>query len=341
MLLREKLKVEESFKLIKSNWHSDEIEYKEMGISSLNYNGKTIIILCGNNTKQPEKAKAYANYCFSWLKGFAKKNEVTTYSIFYPNKQPLNNNMVINTAFDYKALAETIFNKILYNHGEILSADEIVKNLNDVIFMGHSIGGFIMNELITELEKMLKNNKFSKTEIKKVLSGVIFVSYSPYKLVDAEINNICIAPIYDTVGSTKLAYEKLKTCKNVVCSNPKFNFKNIDKFKFESYSEFLEVYKHFMKHEEVMYFASENTFVATPNLLYDDGIKEDHNLTGAICYPRENIHQTDAGILTSNLMSFVFSHVLSHQKENVSFEIYKQAVKEAYLYKNQNLNKEI
>ena len=191
-----------------------------------------------------------------------------------------------------------------------------------------------MSELMNELEKLLQKENFSESDIKKIFSSIVFVSYSPYKFVDAEINNICVAPIYDTVGSTKLAYEKLKESRDVVCSNPEFSFKSLEKFKFETYSEFLELYKCFMNNEDVLYFMNNNTFVATPNLLFDDGIKEDHNLTGAINYSRKTPYQTNAGILTSLLLTFIFKYILSNKKKNVSFkEIYKQAIKEAEMHK--------
>ena len=68
----------------------------------------------------------------------------------------------------------------------------------------------------------------------------------------------------------------------------------------------------------VSYIAGDNTFIAAPNLMYDDGIKEDHNLAGAIDYQMKNPYKTQAGEATTNLMHRLFRYVFEADRKNLN-----------------------
>ena len=53
------------------------------------------------------------------------------------------------------------------------------------------------------------------------------------------------------------------------------------------------------------------SFIVTPNLLYDDGFKEDHNLAGVINYTHESPLKTKSGKITTELLKQIFNYRLS------------------------------
>ena len=291
MLYNSKRDVNDCFQVVETTIPIQSREIQTKNISDIKIKGKTLICLCGNNTRDPLRAKQYAAYGFRWLTGCKEKEDITAYSVFYPHEQPLFTNLSQNPAFDYNALSEEMFGQIINADGKKQSVEEIIKTFGQTVFFGHSVGGLVMNELMEGLKKLLRENEFSPAEIEKVYKSIVFVAYSPYQVVDAPINAIYIAPVYDSIGSTMRAYAKVMQ-NGGVCSDAKFIEKKEELLSQEYYMEFLDVYEHLMGNRLSAYYLGGNTLCATPNLLYGDGAKEDHGMAGII---GDSPFQTEAG----------------------------------------------
>lgn len=313
------------FAVVKSQKNSNnQIIFEKTDISSIDFKQKSIVILCGNNSKSQSRGELYAYFCHSWLKNMYNKNNITTYSIYYPNKQPLFNENPHFT-LNYDGLATEMFKKAIYKDGQILTVDEIKRNIGNVVFFGHSAGGYVMNELMISLNKILSDENFTKSQIKSIYESVVFIAYAPYELVKAPIKSVYVAPVYDTIGSTKLVYKYLLKHKNATSSMPNLDILGLNKLTERTNEKFMKRYIEKIKELHTLYFSNDNSIISTPNLLYDDGVKEDHNLAGAVQYNANNPHQTKAGKLTAKFLSDVFNYCLSTKRENFNIkDLYKQ-----------------
>lgn len=320
MYYNEKNDIRDSFSVVKAKatQNPGELDIAEVGINDIKLKGKTAIILCGNNTRDPGRGAFYAHCFTGWIDDEQLKKDTTIYSIFYPKDQPLRTNFDIDTRFDYNALAESIFGQAVTKNGKTQSTEEIISNLSDVVFFGHSIGGFVMNELMFGLGKMLRDRNFSDEDINRVYENIVFIAYSPYSLVAAPINHIYVTPLYDSMGSTKLVYDRMIKVGNMTSSNPKLDIQNICKFRSTSYYNFLKLFEIAMSGEDIVYFSDHNSLIATPNLLFSDGVKEDHNFAGIINYPSKHPYKTKAGELTTEFLKSAVTYTLSTDREKFS-----------------------
>ena len=303
------------------------LSFTKIEPSSIDFNEKSIIILCGNNSTSQSKAEFYAYLCRNWLENSHNNSNLSTYSIYYPNTQPLFNEDS-SIKLDYKGLAREIFEQVIYKNKQVLAVEEIKKNLNNVIFFGHSAGGLVMDELMHNLGEMLSITNLSQADIKQIYKSIVFIAYAPYSLVKAPIYSVYVAPIYDTVGSTKLVYSKIIKSKSFVSSNPNLNILGENKLSTRGRIQFIKKYKEAINHNKTLYFANKNSLIATPNLLYCNERKEDHNFAGVIVYPNENPYQTEAGKLTAQFLSSAFNYSLSTNRENFNIiDLYEDIIK--------------
>lgn len=316
------------FAVVKSERkENSDITIEKVDISSIDIKKKCIVILCGNNSKSQRRAERYAYLCRSWLKDSQHKYGTTTYSIYYPNEQPLFNE---NPYFDlnYKDLAKNIFDQVIFKNNKIKTVDAIKRDLSNVVFFGHSAGGYVMNELMKNLSEMLSQVNFSKSDIKNIFESIVFIGYAPYKLVDAPIKSIYVAPIYDTIGSAKLVYKRMLKSKNPIISNPDLDILEDERLNERTTEKFLYRYKEKLCGENTVYYLDKNSMFATPNLLYYDGQKEDHNLAGAINYNNRNIYQTRAGKMTAKFLCDAFDYCLTSKRDELNIEdLYQQTIK--------------
>lgn len=327
----------EYFKVVKTNIVNGGIAHDEIDFSSINYNGKTIIVLCGNNTKNPIKAGAYSTHCLYWSKQYEDISNVTSYSIFYPSIQPLSNNLIPNPALDYGFLADNLFDPVLYKNGKVQPVNDVINSFGDITFFGHSVGGFVMNELMEKLTTKLRNEHFSEADIQNVYSHITFISYSPFALVEYPIKAIYIAPVYDSVGSTKLVYNHMTSKDNFIASTPNIDTKHICGFNELTNVDFAQTYNNYTNAEDAIYFRNENTLIAVPNLLYFDGISEDHNLAGVIHYNSECPYKTNAGRIATDFCDTVFKYSIETPRENFSTEqLFNQVTND--LHQSQEIN---
>ncbi len=342
MIYGEKFKAEECFSLMKLSCSSDKINYEELDISSIKFDSKTIVILCGNNTKNISRAGAYMTYCANWLKGSPLEKDCTIYSIYYPQSQPLDNGLKTNLRFDYEGLSNILFEQVIYKNSKRASVEEIVKHLSDVMFFGHSIGGYVMNEITYELGKKLKYEGFTKQEINKIFSSIVFVGYSPFALVDAPTKNIYIAPIYDSLGSVKLVCEKMEEDGTFVSSNQSVDVTKVCQSAIDSHLGFVQIYNEAINNQDTTYYANHNCLIATPNLLLDDGTqKEDHNMAGIIDHPYANQHKTRAGEITTKLIEYLFKYILLVERRKLSTKrLYNKVTKLTELLEEDDLKRE-
>ena len=349
-MYNEKQDISDSFAVIKANQTKPDemVSVSEVDVNSINFENKTIVVFCGNNTRDSRRASFYASCIYSWIKDDTVRKNTDIYSVYYPKDQPISSSFETDTRFDYDALAKALFEKAIIKNGKIQTTDQIIKNLSTVVFFGHSIGGFVMNELMFGLGKFLNERNFSDEDIKKIYEKIIFIAYSPYSLVAAPVNHIYITPLYDSLGSTKLVYDRMLKVGNMVTSNPKLDIQNICKFRSASYYNFLKLFELAMKDQDTLYFHDHNSVIATPNLLYFndyDGIKEDHNLAGVISYPTKNPYKTKAGELTTDFLIKTFDYALSTSREKFSTaELFKKITSDSPASKNeqsQTENKEL
>lgn len=314
----EKKDANETFGVLKVNIENNNFKEEPVSLDSIKFDGKTIVSLCGNDTKSNNRAAFYSKCCLSWLDDKVNKDNITSYSIFYPLEQPLMTNFAINPKFNYDELANSLFEQIFTKDGKTQAPDEVAKNLSDVVFFGHSIGGFVMNELMYGLGQMMQERNFTDEDMRKVYQNIVFIAYSPYMLVAAPINHIYITPMYDSMGSTKLVYDRMIQVGNMKSSNPNFDIHNLCKFRATSYSNFLKLYETAMGDEDTIYFADHNALIATPNLLFNDGTIEDHNFAGVLNYPFKHPNKTKAGELTTKFIGDAFDYSLLTSRDKFS-----------------------
>lgn len=313
------------YAVLKSEYNQiDELKFEKIGISEINFNEKSVIILCGNNTTSQRRAEFYAHLCRNWVDKFDQK-KLKTYSIYYPSIQPLfNENLSLKLDYDYLALQ--MFNNIIFKGNKILSAEEIKNKLSNVVFFGHSAGGYVMNELMFSLGKILKGCDFSTVDIKKIYESIVFIAYAPYELVKSPVKSICVAPIYDSMGSSKLVYKHVLKSKNAISSAYGLNF-GAKSNNQEMIEKFLNNCNTEIKLNNTIYFMNKNSVFSTPNLLYYDGKMEDHNFAGAIIYKTKNQHQTEAGVLTAKFLKHAFNYSLITKREQFNLkELYQHSL---------------
>ena len=318
MRYNEKKEINHSFNVLKVNLSGDGFTETLVDPNSIIFDGKTIVSLCGNDTRDPNRAGFYSKCCLSWLGENSPKDKVTAYSVFYPSDQPLKTNFELDTQFDYDALANAIFGQIFTKNENPQTPEEAANNLKDVVFFGHSIGGFVMNELMYGLGKMMAERNFSDDDMRKVYKNIVFIAYSPYTLIAAPINHIYITPMYDSMGSTKLVYDRMVQVGNMRSSNPSFDIHTLCKFRATSYSNFLKLYETAMRGEDTIYFADHNALIATPNILFNNGRIEDHNFAGVLNYPFKHPYKTKAGELTTRFIGQAFDYALTTERDRFS-----------------------
>lgn len=306
------------FAVIKSRMNSNnELIFEKSDTHSIDFREKSIVILCGNNSRSQRKGEFYAHLCHNWLKGSGQEHKVTTYSIYYPNYQPLFNENS-NIQLNYQSLAEDLFGKIVKNNKGPHAVFKIKQSLSNVVFFGHSAGGYVMNKLMNSFGQMLKNNNFSKHEIREIYESIVFVAYAPYMLVDAPIKSVYVAPVYDTMGSTQRVYKYMLKSKNIVSSDPKLDIWGDNKINARKTECFVEKFKEKMQNRNALYFLDRNSLISTPNLLYSLGEKEDHNFAGVVEYPKTNPYQTKAGRQTTKFLNNVFKYCLTADRDHFS-----------------------
>jgi len=334
-----KLNVDDCFNLISTSFNSDSsIIEKPISKLDIDTTKKTIISLCGNNTKNPMRGFSYAHHCINWLNNSQYQQVTDVHAIFYPHEQPLLETLTPNPQFNYTELANIIFNQLIKSDKTTLTTNEIINNFENIIFFGHSMGGFIMNELMNKLNSILKNNGFSKNQIDKIYKSIVFIGYSPYCLVDAPINKIFITPIYDSLGSTKLAFDIMNKQNSISSTQPNLNINEVCKLREKSHPSFIKHYNNLTSNEDVSYFTFDNTLIATPNLLYYDGIKEDHNLAGVVNYKTQSPYKTKAGCIMTEFMNETFSYAFEAQRDkNFINNLYNHSVQTLEKNKNEEL----
>ena len=174
-----------------------------------------------------------------------------------------------------------------------------------------------MNELMYSLEKAMRRFNFSLAEMNRIYSSIVFIGYSPFRLVDYPTKNIYIAPLYDSAGSAKLCIDKMKRKRILFSSNPDFHLEEMRSLKADSYFNFIKKYKNFTKNDDIVYLMNSDTLVAIPNLLFNDGKLEDHNLAGVMRYYDNHPYKTRAGEITTDLMSFLFEHSIFDDRQQL------------------------
>lgn len=315
------------FNILKTNIdHNGELHCVRVDRFCINPDEKSVVILCGNDSKSQSRAEFYAHLCRNWLANRDNNQNVTTYSIYYPHIQPLFNDSP-NVKLDYRGLATQIFEKVLFKGNMRQSVADIRHNLSNVVFFGHSAGGLVMDELMKELKDMLLHMQLSKAEIKSIFDSIVFVAYAPYKITTAPIKAVYVAPIYDSVGSVKLAYRRVANSKGYMASIP-FSTYGEYRIRARKYIEFATQYLDAVQDADTTYFVNKNTVIATPNLLYSDGRREeDHNFAGVINYGADNACQTHAGRVTARFLSKTMEYCVSTKRERFStLDLYKHAV---------------
>ena len=107
-------------------------------------------------------------------------------------------------------------------------------------------------------------------------------------------------------------------------------------------ANFIKQYNEIIHKKNTVYYAGRKFLIATPNLLYYDGQKEDHNFAGVINYSRNNPHQTLAGRLTAKFIVNALDYSLSTKREEFDIkELYNQSIKIKLIDEEKNSNIEV
>ena len=320
MTYNEKLSIDATFRLAEITFDKKNggIQRREVDASSLTIDDKkkTAIIFCGNHTKDLNSGYAYASNFLHWIRDYSDIENVVAYSIFY-KRQPLFYNFQPDPSIDYGSLSKAIFEQVLDGKE---TAEQVAKSLGNITFFGHSAGGLVMDRITKHFNNMMMDRGFSDNDIANIYRSMVFIGYSPFALVEPPIKKVYIAPMYDTIGSAKLVYTDVLKKKEMACSNSKLHIKELYKGKPLSYLTFIERYKKAVGNADATYFADDYHLVATPNLLFDDGVKEDHNFAGVIDYSIPHPRKTRAGNITTQFMKNVLKYSVSTPRENFSTE---------------------
>ena len=66
MYYQSKRPIDETFKVICATPENINSSPEPENVSSIKFKNKTLIVLCGNNTRSNSRASYYAHCCFSW-----------------------------------------------------------------------------------------------------------------------------------------------------------------------------------------------------------------------------------------------------------------------------------
>lgn len=324
----------ETFKIIKTDLKLGIPQHSSLEPDEVAFTGKSIVCLSGNLTKQFTNALNYTANIYSWLQGYRYQNKISYYTVFYPTEQPLENNMTKNIAMDYRRFSNELLSSVVQSDNKLLTTNEIVKKLSNITFFGHSAGCMVMDELISYFIGFLKTHGYSKNDIDKIISSIVFIGYSPYKFVEAPIKSIYITPLYDSLGSSRSAIKKSKEERDFIFSNREIEKYNKLANSCESHQEFIELYKPLLKKEKVIYFKNKQSMFVLPDLLIDDGVIEDHNLAGVSESPKCVLYKTQAGFDVTHFIHQIFKYSLAKNRKEFDIEeIYNLATNN----QNQNL----
>lgn len=323
----------ETFKVIKTDLKLGVPKHSLLELDEVTFTGKSVVCLSGNLTKQFANALNYTANVYSWLQGYKYQNKINFYTVFYPTEQPLENNMTKNITMDYRRFSNELLASVVQSDNKPATTTEIIKKLSNITFFGHSAGCMVMNELVNYFIEFLQTHGYNKNDIDKILSSIVFVGYSPYKFVEAPINNIYITPLYDSLGSSRSAIKQSMDEKDFVFSNEEIEKYNKLANSCESHQEFIELYKPLLKKEQVIYFKNKHSMFVLPDLLIDDGVIEDHNLAGVSEAPKYVLFKTKAGFDVTNFLHQLFRYSLAKNRKEFDIEeIYNLATN------NQNQN---
>ena len=320
MTYNEKLSIDSTFRLAEVTYDkkTNSIQRRELDASAITIDDskKTAIIFCGNHTKDLNSAYAYGWNFLNWIKSSPSMDQVVAYSIFY-KRQPLFYNFQPDPTMDYGGLSKAIFEQVIDGKN---SAEQVSQSLGNITLFGHSAGGLVVDRITKHFGNMLKERGFSNDDVKTIYDSMVFVGYSPFALVEAPIKKVYIAPMYDTIGSAKLVYTDVLRHNDMVCSNRNLKIKELYKGTPASYLTFIERYKKAVGQADATYFVDNKHLVATPNLLFDDGIREDHNFAGVIDYGTPHPRKTRAGNIATQFMKDVLTYCITTPRKNFSTE---------------------
>lgn len=309
----------ETFKIVKTEINNCIPTHSIIDLEDISFKGKSVVCLSGNLTNTPQKAVGYSANAYNWLSSPAR-NDVTFYSLYYPTEQPLETNLSQNMALDYRRLSKKLLMSAVRKDNSALPMDEMIKNLSNITFFGHSAGGFVMDEIIDYFKVFLKRYSFSKSEIEKILSNIVFVGYSPFKFVEHPIKAIYVTPFYDTLGSSRKTIEEISANGDYDASSTEAKKLNKLAEKCTSHEELIELYKPLLQKEESIYFKTKNSIFALPNLLFDDGVIEDHNLAGVTDSQKNLPYITNAGHRTIDFLSNVFEQSVLKDRQKFNLD---------------------
>jgi hypothetical protein len=323
------------FEIVKSKTtNGGELYFEKSRANEINFNNKIVINFCGNDSKSQSRAEFYNRSINTWLNNTSHKKNVTTFSVYYPQVQPLFNVSPM-VSLNYNKFAQELFHNVMFESERMCSVEDMKRKLGNVVFSGHSAGGHVMNELMKSFARILRAHGLSKRDILEVFDSIVFVGYAPYKLIDAPIKSIIVAPLYDSMGSVRQVYRTMAAKEDVLSSiPPEYMFGT--RITARGQYNFVRDYKYRMSGDPFVCYLSKNALMMTPDLLYNDGRCEDHNFIGAIAYDRDNPYQTEAGRLTAKFLINTFDYCFStDRKEFDLYELYKQTLaagKENCLY---------
>ena len=74
--------IHDSFSVVKANQTKPQelANAIKVDIDSVKFNKKTIVVLCGNNTRDPQRASFYASCIYTWIDDSFDRKDIDIYS---------------------------------------------------------------------------------------------------------------------------------------------------------------------------------------------------------------------------------------------------------------------
>lgn len=170
-------------------------------------NKPTVLVAGGSGTEGVRGANGNAKVVQSLLDYTGTKANLL--SIYYNGKSPSPG------MFEYysRRFTRDLFTPLVCRNNQKLSVDEACKNMRNLTIFAHSLGGKTVENIIAELQEILKKYDYSDQDINKITKQIFVISYG-VTMVSPNVNHLSIiSPLDEQFASSGETYWKMMVMK--------------------------------------------------------------------------------------------------------------------------------
>lgn len=143
-------------------------------IDVLNESRPKILLFPGNGSLSDDMVNGYLQYLYN---NFSNKADIFGIRYSYDTSE----NLGYLTEKELAYITQSFFQPLYLNKDNTPKpVDLICKNMRKIVFVSHCAGETIVNALLNNMAKDMKNAGMQQPDIKKALSFALHVSYAPY-----------------------------------------------------------------------------------------------------------------------------------------------------------------